>query len=139
MSFLVTVLLFGVVGAILLCALVGLTLPRMMRSGRRGRIALAAGPLAVLLLVPTFAALGVMGAPGAGFGTAFLAAFAVLAMCYTASALLVPLLARPAATGTSTGTSIGAGLASPATVLGAGLGCAVLAAATAGLAMLLAG
>ncbi|MDS1269562.1 hypothetical protein RIF23_04530 [Lipingzhangella sp. LS1_29] len=141
MSFLVTVLLFGIVGAVMLCALLGLALPRLARSGSRTRILFGAAPLAVLLLVATSAAVGVLSAADAGFGTAFLAAFTVLALCYAASSLLVPLLARNSAQANTDGGSragqLGAVLTAPVTVLGAGLGCAALAGATAGVALLI--
>ncbi|MDE3719997.1 hypothetical protein PWG71_01250 [Nocardiopsis sp. N85] len=93
---LVDIVVFGIVGAIMMAALVGLLL---VVSGRRGGISpglqktFAAAALALLVAVPTLGAIDAL-ASGAGFWTAFAVAACVAAVVAGVNITLSPLVAK---------------------------------------------
>ncbi|MFY7068504.1 hypothetical protein ACOQFV_21815 [Nocardiopsis changdeensis] len=93
---LVDIAVFGIVGAIMMAALVGLLL---VASGRAGGVSpgvqrgFAAAALALLVAVPTLAAINVL-ASGAGFWRAFAVAACVAAIAAAVNIGLSPLVAR---------------------------------------------
>ncbi|MFD6100443.1 hypothetical protein ACFVWN_20295 [Nocardiopsis flavescens] len=95
MNSLVDIAVFGIVGAIMMAALVGLLL---VASGRAGGISpgvqrvFAAAALALLVAVPTLAAINVLSS-GAGFWTGFAVASCVAAVAAAVNVGLSPLVA----------------------------------------------
>ncbi|CAL9416506.1 hypothetical protein SUDANB121_01781 [Nocardiopsis dassonvillei] len=93
---LVDIAVFGIVGAIMMAALVGLLL---VASGRPGGIppwarrAFPAAALALLVALPTLAAISVLSS-GEGFWTAFAVATCVAAVAAAVNIGLSPLVAR---------------------------------------------
>ncbi|WP_306368562.1 hypothetical protein [Nocardiopsis sp. CC223A] len=93
---LVDIAVFGIVGAIMMAALVGLLL---VASGRAGGISpgvqrgFAAAALGLLVAVPTLAAINVLSS-GAGFWRAFAVAACVAAIAAAVNIGLSPLIAK---------------------------------------------
>ncbi|MDA2807918.1 hypothetical protein [Nocardiopsis suaedae] len=101
MNSLVNIVLFGIVGAVMMAALLGLLLVAGDRAPRKGvRVAFGAVSVAVLLGVPASAALGELAA-GAGYGTAFISALAVEIIIYAANIALLPTVMRRAGRSTA--------------------------------------
>ncbi|WP_160051613.1 hypothetical protein [Nocardiopsis sp. FR26] len=93
---LVNIAVFGIVGAIMMAALVGLLL--VVSGSARGATPVvrgAFGVVSVLLLValPTLAAVNSLSA-GVGFWTAFATATCVAAVVYAVNVALLPVVAR---------------------------------------------
>ncbi|WP_017541116.1 MULTISPECIES: hypothetical protein [Nocardiopsis] len=94
MNSLVNIVLFGIVGAVMMAALLGLLLVAGDRAPAKGvRIAFGAVSVAVLLGVPASAALGELAA-GGGYGAAFLSALAVEIIIYAVNIALLPAVLR---------------------------------------------
>ncbi|MFC3998823.1 hypothetical protein ACFOVU_23055 [Nocardiopsis sediminis] len=137
MNSLVNIVMFGIVGAVMMAALIGLLLVASGRNaGRTVRVLFGGVSVVLLLMVPSIAALNLLAAePSAGFGRAFLVAFCVVAIVYAANVALIPLALRRAAAMRGLGRPAPRRL-SPATLLGGLIMCAVLGAVDAGLALL---
>lgn len=135
-SILLAIAVFGVVGAVLSTALLGLVVIVTRRSdGAASRVGLGATALAMLVVVPTLAALSVLqGRDGAGFGVAFGTAFGVVAVMAVVNVVVVPLLTRRVAA-TGDGRLLDHVRRSPAVMVGGGLTCALMGLVTAGLAV----
>ncbi|MBX9388194.1 hypothetical protein ACFPZ0_14195 [Streptomonospora nanhaiensis] len=139
MDSLVNIAVFGVVGAVMMAALVGLLLVvRRRGTAPVASALLGAACVALLLAVPALAAAGLWGArPGAGIGQAFLVASAAVVVVYAAGVALLPLVARQAAAarGQAAPRLAGLGLRLSARVALGGLAvCAALGAAGTGIA-----
>ncbi|WP_046472470.1 hypothetical protein [Allosalinactinospora lopnorensis] len=137
MSSLVTIVVFGIVGAVMMAALLGLLLVLTGRAaGRSVQVAFGAMSVAVLLTVPALAASTLLaGDPAAGFGGAFLVAFCVVAVIYLANVALFPMAARRVAAEHGTGRS-GVPTPSPAALAVGLLVCAAFGLASTGTAVL---
>ncbi|GAB3447538.1 hypothetical protein GCM10027570_20090 [Streptomonospora sediminis] len=138
MNSLVNIAVFGIAGAVMLAALIGLLLAAAGRSAVLPKGVLGAACTAVLLAVPALAAVRTLGGdPAAGAGQAFLVASAATLVVYAAGAAMLPLVARRAAAGR--GAAVPNGLLTPAAAGGGLLVCAALGAAGTGIALLLGG
>ncbi len=134
MDSLVNIAVFGIVGAAMMAALVGLLLVVSSRGSRATPLLFGTVSVVLLIGVPSLAALDLLsGDPAAGVGRAFLAAFCVVAVIYAANVSLLPLVARRAAA--ARGGPLSAELRlSPAILVGGLLICALLGLVGAGLA-----
>ncbi|MFC4866241.1 MULTISPECIES: hypothetical protein [Streptomonospora] len=138
MSSLVDIAVFGIAGAVMLAALVGLLLVAGRSAAAPAKGALGAVCAALLLAVPALAAARTLGGdPAAGAGQAFLVASAAVVVVYAAGMALLPLVARQAAAGLGVAEPRGLRL-TPAVAGGGLLVCAALGAAGTGIALLLA-
>lgn len=93
---LVNIAVFGIGGAIIMAALIGLLLIASGRArGASPRVRLAFGCASIVLLVslPSLAATNAL-ATGAAFGTAFVTATCVVAIVYAVNIALLPVVAR---------------------------------------------
>lgn len=96
MNTLVDVVMFGIVGAVMVAALMGLLAVAAARSaGTPLKAACTVLAGVVLLAAPALAARST----GAGFGPAFLVALGVVLIVYAANVALVPVITRRAAAG----------------------------------------
>ncbi|RCV52640.1 hypothetical protein [Marinitenerispora sediminis] len=99
MDALVNIAVFGIAGAVMMAALLGLLL--VFAGHERARWArVLFGTLSVVVLValPALAAADLLSTGAApGFGRAFLTAFAVIVIIYAANVALLPLVTRRAA------------------------------------------
>ncbi|GAB3205430.1 hypothetical protein ACQEU5_01665 [Marinactinospora thermotolerans] len=97
MNSLVNVVVFGIVGAVVMAALLGLLLVFAGRAKGTGpRVLSGAVSVVVLVALPTLAVLAHLRG-GAGLGGAFLVALGVVVIVYAANVALLPLVARRAA------------------------------------------
>ncbi|GAA3735110.1 hypothetical protein GCM10022205_21020 [Spinactinospora alkalitolerans] len=121
---LVNVAVFGIAGAVMMGALIGLLLVFSERTiGVGVQILFGAMSAVILVALPAMAAAGTFDA-GAGFGQAFLAAFCVVTVVYAANIALLPLVAQRAAARRGAGpTRL---RLSPTTLAGGLVVCAVL-------------
>ncbi|KIH96895.1 hypothetical protein LP52_22370 [Streptomonospora alba] len=132
MNSLVDIVVFGIAGAVVLAAVVGLLLVagRSLPKGALGAVCVA-----LLLAVPAMAASRTLSG-GVGAGGAFLVASAAVVIVYAAGVALLPIVTRQAAAGR--GVAVPSGLRiTPATAGGGLLVCAVLGAAGTGIALLI--
>ncbi|MFC4561625.1 hypothetical protein ACFO4E_07135 [Nocardiopsis mangrovi] len=136
MNSLVNIVAFGIAGAVMMAALIGLLLIASGRNaGRPVRILFGAVAVVLLLMVPSIAALNLLAAdPSAGFGRALLVAFCVVAIVYATNVALIPLALRRAAAARGLDRPAPLRL-TPATLLGGLIICAALGALDAGLAL----
>ncbi|GAA1986984.1 hypothetical protein GCM10009799_10680 [Nocardiopsis rhodophaea] len=133
MNWLVNIAVFGIVGAVIMAALIGLLLVLGSRTGGRGPQAVfGAVSLVVLIAVPALAAVNLLNtAPDTGFGLMFLVAFGVALVICAVNIAFLPLVARRAAAGRGEELAAGPRL-SPALLGGGVLVCAVLGLVSAG-------
>ena len=93
---LVNIAVFGIGGAIVMAALIGLLL---VASGSargaspRARLAFGCASIVLLVALPSLAATNAL-ATGAGFGAAFVTAACVVAIVYAVNIALLPVVAR---------------------------------------------
>ncbi len=138
MNILVNILVFGIIGALMMAALLGLLLVRTGGTANRGLpVAFGAMAVVVVLAVPALAASRTMATdPGAGLGWAFLVAFAVVTISYLANVALLPMVRRRMAAVHGAGRA--ARLAPSGAALAGGLLlCAALGLISAGIAVML--
>ncbi|NYH54088.1 hypothetical protein HNR06_003677 [Nocardiopsis arvandica] len=93
---LVDIAVFGIVGAIMMAALIGLllVLPGGAREAPPGvRVAFGAASVVLLVALPVLAAANTLSA-GSGFWTAFAVASCVVAVVYAVNVAMLPLVAR---------------------------------------------
>ncbi|MFD6949416.1 hypothetical protein A6A08_04770 [Nocardiopsis sp. TSRI0078] len=93
---LVDIAVFGIVGAIMMAALIGLLL--VLPGGAsgttpKGRVAFGTASVVLLVALPTLAAADSLSA-GAGFWTAFAVASCAVAVVYAVNVGMLPLVAR---------------------------------------------
>jgi len=123
---LVNIAVFGIGGAIIMAALIGLLLVASGSArGASPRVRLAFGCASIVLLVslPSLAATNAL-VTSATFGTAFVTATCVVAIIYAVNIALLPVVARRQAA--VSGQSALAGLRPSLPVLAAGLGVCLL-------------
>ncbi|KOX24151.1 hypothetical protein [Nocardiopsis sp. NRRL B-16309] len=118
---LVNIAVFGIVGAIMMAALIGLLL--VLSGSARGvtppvRVAFGVASVVLLVALPSLAAANTL-AGGRGFWTAFAVASCVVAVVYAVNVALLPVIARRQAT--ATGSALPAGLTPSLPVLALGL------------------
>ncbi|MFC7330682.1 hypothetical protein [Marinactinospora rubrisoli] len=133
MDALVNIAVFGIAGAVMTAALMGLLMVSRISDRSKGaRGLVVAVMLAVFVVLPVLAVAALPGSPG--FGGAFLTAFGVIAVGYVVNLAMTPLLLRvsPGSVRRVAGTWTFAGLAAAALAV-----CAVLALLTAGAGMIL--
>ncbi|ASU83230.1 hypothetical protein CDO52_10995 [Nocardiopsis gilva YIM 90087] len=137
MNSLVNIAVFGIVGAVIMAALIGLLLVLGGRGQGRGpQTVFGAISLVVLIAVPALAAVNLRStAPGTGFGPVFLVAFGVALVICAVNIAFLPLVARRAAAGRGEELAAGTRL-SPALLGGGLLVCAVLGLVGAGVGIL---
>ncbi|GHD14224.1 hypothetical protein [Nocardiopsis kunsanensis] len=123
---LVNIAVFGIGGAIIMAALIGLLL---VASGSargaspRARLAFGCASIVLLVSLPSLAATNAL-ATGAAFGTAFVTATCVVAIVYAVNIALLPVVARRQAA--ADGQTALSGLRPSLPVLAAGLGVCLL-------------
>ncbi|GAB2490853.1 hypothetical protein [Nocardiopsis aegyptia] len=136
---LVNIAVFGIVGAIMMAALIGLLL--VLSGSARGvtppvRVAFGVASVVLLVALPSLAAANTL-AGGGSFWTAFAVASCVVAVVYAVNVVLLPVIARRQAA--ATGGDVPAGLSPSLPVLALGLVfCVVLGLVGAGVAALVA-
>lgn len=118
---LVDIAVFGIVGAIMMAALIGLLL--VVTGSARGasprvRTAFGAASVVLLLALPTLAAANALSG-GSGFWTAFATASCVVAVVYAVNVAMLPVVARRQAAASGDGAL--AGLRPSLPLLAAGL------------------
>lgn len=96
MSALINIAVFGIVGAVMMAALIGLLLAATVRrSGAWVASVFSTVAVVLLIAVPALAVVNVRATgTGTGFGQAWLVAFAVVAIVYAANLFLLPLVRR---------------------------------------------
>ncbi|TQN32120.1 hypothetical protein FHX37_2048 [Haloactinospora alba] len=96
MSALINIAVFGVVGAVMMAALIGLLLATTARrSGAWVASVFSTVSVVLLIAVPALAVVNVRATvTGTGLGQAWLVAFAVVAIVYAANLFLLPLVRR---------------------------------------------
>jgi hypothetical protein len=135
---LVNIAVFGIVGAIMMAALIGLLLV-LSGSGREVappvRVAFGAASVVLLVALPSLAAANALSG-GAGFWAAFAVASCVVAVVYAVNVALLPVIVRRQAA--ATGRALPVALAPSLPVLALGLVfCLVLGLLGAGVAALI--
>ncbi|GAB3499795.1 hypothetical protein [Nocardiopsis coralliicola] len=128
MNWLVNIVLFGLVGAVMMAALLGIALVLLGRApGKAARVGLGAATVALMLGVPGLAAADALSS--GGFPTALASAFAVAVIVYAVNVALFPAVLRRAGRAAPPRAAL-----SPGLLAGGVLVCAVLALAAAGIA-----